>query len=40
MLFLLKIFTGILVLCSLAFATFVLLCLLPDGDDDDGKKPK
>jgi hypothetical protein len=39
MIFILKIFTGILVLCSLAFATFVVLCLLPDGDDD-GKKPK
>jgi hypothetical protein len=39
MLFLLKIVTGILVLCSLAFATFVVLCLLPEGDDD-GKKTK
>jgi hypothetical protein len=39
MLFFLKIVTGIFVLCSLAFATFVLLCLLPDGDDD-GKEIK
>jgi hypothetical protein len=39
MLFLFKIFTAVVALCSLAMATFVLLCLLPDGDDD-GKKDK